>query len=60
MRITFVSQLSMENEVKVLCVGGEVDFSKRLGQVLLFIGVKMKWRSKVTFYVNRKRELLTK
>ena len=60
MRITFVSQLSMENEEKVLCVGGEVDFSKRLGQVLLFIGVKMKWRSKVTFYVNRKRELLTK
>ena len=60
MRITFVSQLSMENEVKVLCVGREVDFSKRLGQVLLFIGVKMKWRSKVTFYVNRKRELLTK
>ena len=60
MRITFVSQLSMENEVKVLCVGGEVDFSKRLGQVLLFIGVKMKWRSKVTFYVNRKRDLFTK
>ena len=60
MRITFVSQLSMENEAKVLCVGGEVDFSKRLGQVLLFIGVKMKWRSKVTFYVNRKRELFTK
>ena len=58
MRITFVSQLSMENEVKVLCVGEEVDFQNAWGKYCCSLGSKWSGGRKLLFMLIEKENFL--